>query len=104
MKGQLTYGIENSELETVISVLSENDKINKVSLFGSRAKGNFTTGSHIDLALQGENLVLNDILEASIEIDKLFLPYKFDLIIQNRIKEVALIEHIERVGITLFKR
>jgi hypothetical protein len=35
---------------------------------------------------------------------KLNLPYKFDFVIFKRIKEKPLIEHIERVGLTLFQR
>jgi len=48
--------------------------------------------------------MLNDVLNLSLEIDELFLPYKFDLIIFDRIREKALVEHINRVGIVLFQR
>jgi hypothetical protein len=54
--------------------------------------------------LVGNELVLNDILDVSVGIDELTLPYKFDLVIYDRIKEVALINHINRVGIVLFDR
>lgn len=47
---------------------------------------------------------LEDILSARNEISKLSLPYKFDIIIFDRINEEALQEHIERVGIILCKR
>ena len=109
MKNQLIdrstkYGLENSAISQIISILESNLKIEKIVLFGSRAKGNFQNGSDVDLSLMGKELTLNDILNASIEIDELALPYKFDLIIYNRIKEKALLEHIDRVGITLFER
>jgi hypothetical protein len=58
----------------------------------------------VDIALKGSGLKLNDIIDASIEIDKLYLPYKFDFVIYDRIKEKALAEHIERVGIVLYER
>ena len=105
MDASLTkYGLTNSDVNNVISVLEKNNKIEKVVLFGSRAKGNYQDGSDVDISLIGKDLNLNDILELSLEIDNLFLPYKFDLIIHNRIKEKALLEHIKRVGITLFDR
>jgi hypothetical protein len=44
------------------------------------------------------------ILEATIEIEKLLLPYKTDLVIFDRIKEPALTDHINRIGVVLFKR
>ena len=73
-------------------------------MFGSRAKGTFSNGSDIDIALKGNNLTLKDILEATAEAEKLLLPYKLDLVLYARINEPALIEHIDRVGVVLFKR
>ena len=109
MKDQLVdnktiYGLEELAINQIISILGSNPKIEKVILFGSRAKGNFQNGSDIDLALLGNDLELNDVLNASIEIDELALPYKFDLVIYDRIKEKALLEHIDRVGVILFER
>lgn len=98
------YGLVDYEIDQVISIIGNNPKIEKVILFGSRAKGNFKNGSDIDLSLIGSDLKLNDILDLSIEIDKLALPYKFDLIISDRIKEQALVDHINRVGVILFER
>ncbi|MCF6172138.1 MAG: nucleotidyltransferase domain-containing protein [Bacteroidales bacterium] len=98
------YGLLKSDLNNVVSILNKNKKISGVILFGSRAKGNFKEGSDVDLALKGTALNLNDIIDLSLEIDQLFLPYKFDLIIFDRIKEAALIEHINRVGIVLYER
>ena len=102
MRNNDKSGLSVADLENVLSVLKKNTKIKQVILFGSRAKGNFRQGSDVDIALKGEGLKLKDILEASIKIDELLLPYKFDLIIFDRIKEISLIEHIERVGKTLF--
>lgn len=97
------YGLLESDIQQVVSSLIQNQKISKIVLFGSRAKGNFQSGSDVDLALIGSQLELNDILDATIEIEKLNLPYKFDLIIYDRIKENTLIEHINRVGVVLYK-
>lgn len=104
MNLQETYGLEPGQLDQVISILQCNRKIDKVVLFGSRAKGNFQNGSDVDLALFGEQLHLNDLLNISLEIDELLLPNKFDFIIYSRIQEQALVEHINRVGIVLFER
>lgn len=97
-------GIEEPDIKNIVYILQKNKNINRVILFGSRAKGTFNKGSDIDLALIGNKLNLNDILDISNELDELFLPYKFDLVLFERIKEKALIDHIERVGIVLFER
>jgi len=104
MKDSIKYGLRTTDIENIVSILKSNERITEVKLFGSRAKGTFSTGSDIDIALTGNNLNLNDIIQASLEIDNLFLPYKVDLVIFERIKENELIEHIQRVGRTLYDR
>jgi uncharacterized protein len=102
MKNDFNFGV--SDIDQVISILRKNPRIGKIILFGSRAKGNYRSGSDVDLSISGKDLHINDILNASIEIDQLNLPYKFDLIIHERIKEPLLLEHINRVGIVLYER
>lgn len=101
MSESIKYGIPESDYSRIISVLGRNSKIDKAILFGSRAKGNYNPGSDIDIALKGKNLSLEDILNAKTEIEDLFLPWKIDFVIYNRIKEKELIDHIDRVGIPL---
>ncbi len=95
-------GISTDDLNNILGILKKNQKISEVILFGSRAKGTYESGSDIDIALKGNNLVLNDILDISIALDELLLPYKFDLIIYD--KEKDLLEHISGTGIPLFTR
>ena len=104
MPSATKYGLDISDIENILSAITQNEKVSEIVLFGSRAKGNYSNGSDIDLAIKGNSLVLNDILEVSLELDKLNLPYKIDLVIFERIQEQALQEHIKRVGAVLFKR
>lgn len=97
-------GIGDAELKAITNILQKCSKIEEAVLFGSRAKGTFVPGSDIDLAIKGQDIRLNDILDLSIQLDTLGLPYRFDLVIYDRIKEKSLLDHIERVGISLFKR
>ena len=104
MDDKTKYGLQESDIEQIVFSMQQNLNITKIILFGSRAKGTNHTGSDVDLALYGDKLGFNDILDLSIEIEKMNLPYKFDLILYNRIKESTLIDHINRVGIRLFER
>lgn len=97
-----TYGLEENALQRILSVFEEHKKISKVVLFGSRAKGNFATGSDIDISLVGQDLNFDDVLTISIQLEELNFPYKFDIILYKNIKEKALIEHIDRVGKVLY--
>ena len=98
------YGLSESDIDQVVETLQQNRNITKVVLFGSRAKGTYHAGSDVDLALFGRHLGLNVLLDLSIEIEKLNLPYMFDLILHDRIKEITLLDHIKRVGVNLFER
>ena len=73
-------------------------------LYGSRAKGDFQPGSDIDLTLKGEVLTLKDIAEIKTTLDDLLLPYLFDISIFEHIDNPDLLEHIQRAGISIYKR
>jgi len=104
MKLNSKYGLSETDLKDIVAVFEYNPRIYSVILFGSRAKGTYNPGSDIDLALKGDNLNLNDILEASLLLEELFLAFKYDLIIYDRIKEDALRKHIDTSGKILFER
>lgn len=104
MNSNRKYGLLNTDIERIISIFKSNSKIENVILFGSRAIGNYKPGSDIDIALKGADIKLNDILKITADLDTLSTPYKFDIVIYNRITENALIDHIRRVGILLFDR
>lgn len=104
MHSEIKYGLPKLDLDRILTVLKKNESISEIILFGSRAKGNFSLGSDVDIALKGKCLNLEDILDTTLALENLFLPYKFDIVLYERINENALIEHIKRVGITLFRR
>ena len=83
------------KIKSIFSLFSE---IDKVVLYGSRAKGNYKTGSDIDLTLYGKNLNLKTIYKIQDKLDELYLPYKFDISIYEHIDNPDLKEHINRVG------
>lgn len=77
----------------------------KALLYGSRAKGNYKNGSDIDLTLiGGPDVTMKVLYRIMDEIDDLLLPYTFDLSILNHISDPDLVDHIRRVGITLYER
>ena len=89
------------ELELIVGVFRKHPEVAKVKVFGSRAKGNSTPSSDVDLALWGDI----DGLRAegiAAELDELPLTYRFDVKSFDRIKLRSLREHIERVGIAVY--
>ena len=77
----MLYGLTDKELQYIVSLLSENSKINKAVLYGSRAKGNFKPFSDVDIALFGEELSQKDVKELLVEINDSNFPYQVDLVV-----------------------
>ena len=99
----LNYGLSSEVVAKLHSVFIKYPEIEKVVLYGSRAKGNFRKSSDIDLTVFGTQL--NDAILSQIgfAIDDLLLPYTVDLSIFWQIQNSELKSHIERVGVHLFK-
>jgi len=103
MISEMQFGLEENTIAKIHQVLALHPQIEQAIIFGSRAKGNFKTGSDIDLALKGVEITLTLINKLSNEIDDLLLPYSFDIILFSKINNPELIEHIKRVGIVFYK-
>lgn len=77
--------------------------MNEAILFGSRAKGNYKPGFDIDLAVKG--VVSKDVLSRLLTaFEETVLPYFVDIVVYDNIKNEALREHIDRVGVGIYKK
>jgi predicted nucleotidyltransferase len=94
-------GLTQEDLAKICAVIRQQPKVTAVILFGSRAKGNYRAGSDIDLALKGNGISTNDLAAIETSYQKLYLPWKLDLIIYDTIENAALKEHVDRVGIQI---
>ena len=90
------------DLELVRSVLRQHPEIESATLFGSRAKGTHTPRSDVDLALAGPLGALGAEAIAA-ELEELPLPYRFDVHALAAITHVPLLEHIEPVGMVIYR-
>lgn len=97
------FGLSASVIARVNAVFAQHPQVTEVLLYGSRAKGMFHRGSDIDLAIIGEQVTHQHLLEMEREIDDLLLPYKVDLSLFHHIDNSDLTEHIERVGKTFYR-
>lgn len=98
----MKYGLSDATLEEILTVFRENSHVEEVILFGSRAKGTFRTGSDIDLAVKG-NLTFQEFIKLLVKLDELELIYKIDAINYQTIKSQELLDHINRVGVSLLQ-
>ena len=95
-------GISASIWLEINEVLEKFPKIRKAVLYGSRAIGNYSEGSDIDIAIFGSDLEFNDQLDISIALEDLDFPYSFDIIRYDKIKNNDLKAHIDRKGIVIY--
>lgn len=97
------FGLDAKIIKSINSIFSNYAQIESVSIYGSRAKGNFKEGSDIDLVIKAPKLKTKDLLKIENEIENLMLPHKIDLSLFHQIENSDLIEHIQRAGIVFFR-
>ena len=99
------YGLPEETIAMIAAVFTRHPEVERVILYGSRAKGNYRSGSDIDLALQGgDGLTERVINTIGRELDDLPVPYSFDDAIHSMIANEALLEHIRRRGTVVYER
>lgn len=100
-----SFGLRESDLSAMHHVLEKYADVAQAYIFGSRAKGNYQTGSDVDIALKGEQLTHQTVRNISYELnEETNMPYKFDVLNFHTITEPALVEHISRVGQVFYEK
>lgn len=95
----MTDGLKERHRRAIIDVLSANERVERIVLFGSRAKGAFRTTSDIDIALFGDRLTLTDHARLAAAVDKLPVPQRVDLLPRKSLTNEDLARHIETDGV-----
>lgn len=98
------FGLPAHTLERIRAALVQTHHLERAVIYGSRAKGNYRPGSDIDLALQGAELTEAEQHALANRLEELLLPYTIDLCRVEAIDNPALLEHIQRVGIQIYRK
>ena len=97
------FGLPDKTISMINEIFSKYSDIEKVVIYGSRARGDYKNGSDIDLTIHGD-ISVGDKIRISGLIYDLPIPYMCDLSIFKNIKNENLVEHIERVGQIFYER
>lgn len=92
-------GIKPEVLEEIL-LLAKKHRLSKVILFGSRARGDYSRASDIDLAVCGGNI---DGFALDVE-EKTSTLLAFDIIDLNRSLQKNLLRAIESEGVLLYEK
>ena len=99
----MRYGLTEATIAKICQVLARFPEVSIAVLYGSRAKGNYKTGSDVDLTLYGAALTPGIFANIEDALDELLLPYNIDLSIFAALDNDELRQHIERIGIVFYK-
>lgn len=97
------FGIYPKSYNEIIRIIERYPSIEKVVIYGSRAKGTQREGSDIDFTLFG-NIPDKDLSGLRLDLDDSYIPYLFDISIYDKLQSESLKEHIDRVGKIFYKK
>ncbi|NCT56769.1 MAG: nucleotidyltransferase domain-containing protein [Legionella sp.] len=100
-------GLKPSVIQLIQNTLANFPEIKRVILYGSRAIGNYRTGSDIDLTIllnAGFSPSMTLLNKISLALDDLDLIYTFDLSFMSEITNKNLINHINQFGLVFYAR
>lgn len=100
----MSFGLSENTIKQFISVFIKYPEIDKVIIYGSRAKGNFREGSDIDISLFGINISEEIRSKIWLDIDELNSPYLVDLSVFQNLTSESLKEHILRAGKVFYQK
>jgi len=97
-------GLTPKYREEIRAILSKAAHVDRALLYGSRATGTFGRASDVDLALEGKDLRLSDLLSLRSEFAESSLPYEVDLVIRAEIVNPELENRIAKQGKVFYER
>ena len=96
----MKFGLTEKDLSFITTTIAKFIEIEQAIIFGSRAKGNYKSGSDVDIAIVGEKINFTTVSKLhSILEDESPMPYLFDIVDYTHLTNDELKEHIDRVGI-----
>ncbi|MDA3849772.1 MAG: nucleotidyltransferase domain-containing protein [Spirochaetaceae bacterium] len=99
------YGLNQQTWDTLQERFKKDIAIEEVILFGSRAMGNWKSGSDIDLAIKGKDFTSQK-LQSLIGClnEETSIPWKIDVLHFQDISNQELLEHILTQGIRIYSK
>jgi len=97
-------GLPDAALTAIRQVLVSHPEVEAAILYGSRALGRHRPASDIDLTLIGPSISAASLARIDADLDDLLMPWMIDLSCLASIDHPALLAHIERAGLELYRR
>lgn len=95
------FGLPERTMNELLDYFKSKPEIEKVVIYGSRAKGTYRNGSDIDFAIWSDNESISGI---AIDLDDLPTPYKFDVINYKTLIHQGMKNSIDNEGKIFYQR
>lgn len=100
----MPYGLTDNEMQILHDLFAENEKIEQVILYGSRAKGTYKPFSDVDITIVGKGLTEQDVNRLYAALEKSSIPYMFDIFTFDTLKNEIRKDHISRCGVIIYQK
>jgi predicted nucleotidyltransferase len=99
----MSFGLSPTHIQILQDIFKNYLNVGSVIIYGSRVKNTYTKYSDIDLVLKQSHLSTHQVEDLIDEIIKSDLPYLCDITLFENIKNVSLLEHIDRMGRVFYR-
>ncbi|NLW23234.1 MAG: nucleotidyltransferase domain-containing protein [Tissierellia bacterium] len=101
----MNFGIPAKSMDLIIEAMAEYEEIERAAIFGSRSMGNYKNGSDVDIAIYGNDITMELVKRLSIKLNEILpLPYYFDIVHYESLKNEELKKHIDVFGKVFYIR
>lgn len=100
----MRFGLKTEELDAVRGVLARYPSIRRAEMFGSRARGDFSYRSDIDLAVCHDGMSSEDMNRLRMDLDDLPIIYRIDVVDSGRVSRPEFAASIARDGVVVYER
>lgn len=100
----MKYGLNEKQLNEIITILSTFAEIAEAILFGSRTIDTYKEASDVDIALKGDKVTASLAAKLKYQFEEdTYLPFFFDFVAYTTITNEALKEHIDTKGMSIYR-
>ena len=97
------FGLPERTVNELLEYFKSKPGVEKVVVYGSRAKGNFRNGSDIDFAIWTDDKSAYE-LRIEAELDDLETPYMFDVTDYKNLTHEGMKNSIDRDGVLFYQK
>ncbi|MDZ7330645.1 MAG: nucleotidyltransferase domain-containing protein [candidate division KSB1 bacterium] len=95
----MRFGLREHEIKQLTQIIFSFPEVQEAIIFGSRAMGNFKSGSDVDIAIRGKNITHEIITQIRYLLnEETLMPYFFDVVDYDQITNEDLKQHIDQFG------